>query len=292
MHFQTLLFQYTLQVKLYSLDFLDMTKLKYYIFIIIYLLFFKNINAQILNLDRVVNDSMTKPWYVLVSGYISFDKQSRNIADVSGYTEMVIKRKNNFGYVYIGQYDGTLSQGSFIQNEGYFQFRYRDLDTRVKSMEAFAQYQWNGIWGMESRFLIGANFRQRLFVNKNADGFLSLGLFHQNERWNYSGVELNQNVFNLQDKVLDNGIRSNFNVKVAKKLFKNCDFVIQNVIQTNIYKLSVNPRIRWFVIAELTYDINNRFQITYAYDHMYNQQPIVPINKLYFGTSLNLSIKL
>jgi len=119
------------------------------------------LQAQILNVDREILDSMPKNWYGLISGSLSQDKQKFDIQDISLYTESVIKRKNGTGITYVGQVDATVSGKQILQNEGYFQLKHRDLDKRKSSLEYFLQYQWNGAWGMQSRALVGLNLRNR-----------------------------------------------------------------------------------------------------------------------------------
>lgn len=268
---------------------LESLKFKPVVFILVFVFSIQS-NAQILIIDRVVNDSMSKNWYALIAASASFDKQKNDLIDVSLYSESVVKLKNAYGIVYVGQYDGTLSEYNFVKDEGYFQVRYRDLDTRIKSMELFLQYQWNGIWGMENRKLVGGNFRRRLFTNKNADGYLGLGTFYQSERWNYNGVEHIENTDLLKQNKYNDGFRSNLYLKVAKKIFKNCDLVVQNTIQSNLIGISQKPDIRWSAQAALTYDINKNFQLKYIYDHMYNQAPVVPINKFYYSYKFSINL--
>jgi hypothetical protein len=262
------------------------------VLLIFFMILFNSVNcfAQILNIDRVINDSMSKSWYIMLSGTVSFDKQSKDLIDVSNYAEFVKKFRNNYGFISIAQYDATLSQGHFIQDEGFFQIRYRDIDTRVNSFEAFIQNQWNGMWGLVQRNLIGGNYRRRLFVNKNADGYLGLGSFYQVEHWNYSAVENLPNAISSDEKRLNNGVRTNFYLKTAKKLFHNCDFVLENMIQTNLVEINSNPAVRWYAIATVSYDINQIFQLRLNYDQMYNQKPVVPIKNLYYGYKMSLNL--
>jgi hypothetical protein len=117
------------------------------------------LQAQILNVDREILDSMPKNWYGLISGSLSQDKQKFDIQDINLYTESVIKRKNGTGITYVGQVDATVSGKQILQNEGYFQLKHRDLDKRKNSLEYFIQYQWNGAWGMQSRALVGLYLR-------------------------------------------------------------------------------------------------------------------------------------
>jgi hypothetical protein len=234
---------------------------------------------------------MTKKWYALVSGSFSKDKQKSEIQDFSIYTESVIKSKGSSGYTYIGQIDATLSGKEILQNEGFFQLKYRDLDRKKSSMEYYAQYQWNGAWGMISRSLIGLNFRERILEAKGYDLYIGIGTFYQHERWNYNGVkDLNAIPSNPKD-VLDRKLRLNSYVKGAIKLTPKCDFVCQTYFQSNTTTLLSNPGFRWFWSSEIVYNITDNWMLGFNYDQTYNQKNPVPIDKLYYGYLFNVSLK-
>ena len=75
------------------------------------------LQAQILNVDREILDSMPKNWYGLISGSLSQDKQKFDIQAINLYTESVIKRKNGTGITYVGQVDATVSGKQILQND-------------------------------------------------------------------------------------------------------------------------------------------------------------------------------
>lgn len=133
--------------------------------------------AQILNVDSELQDSLSKKRYLLLSGSFSHDKQKRSINDAKCYAELLQKTKNQYAGIFVGQVNTVLSGREMVQNEGFFQLRYRDLDTRKTSMEAYIQYQWNGLWGMQERKLAGMNVRQKVLDKKYGDFYVGLGGF-------------------------------------------------------------------------------------------------------------------
>lgn len=245
--------------------------------------------SQILNVDRILSDSMSKPWYFLNTGSFSQDKQKKNILDLSVYSEFVYRLSNEYGLIYIGQYDGAISSRSFLQNEGYFQFRYRDMDTRELSVESYIQYQWNGVWGLRDRRLFGANLRKELFAKRRYDGYAAIGGFYQSELWDYTGVEDEKLIPPFPIDITDVNLRGNVYLKLAGKISNSIDIALQNFIQYNVLHLHENPNLRWSSIAELTIDLNDHSQLTFAYDHMFNQHPVVPIKTYYYGFNTGFS---
>jgi hypothetical protein len=248
-------------------------------------------NAQILNIDREVEDSMKKPWYLLISGSFSKDKQKVDINDLSTYSEYVYKLKSNNAFTFIGQIDATVSGKQVLQNEGFFQVKHRDLDKRLNSFEYYLQYQWNGAWGMVSRKLVGVNFRRRILEKNGLDLYSGIGLFYQFEKWNFNGVTDTNLIPRGYDMVQESDIRTNFYIKGGLKLFKNCDFVTQTYFQSNMVDFLSNNQVRVYISSMLKYNINTNFQLGFNFDLTYNRNPPVPINSTYYGYLMNLGFK-
>ena len=249
------------------------------------------VQAQILNVDREILDSMPKNWYGLISGSLSQDKQKLDIRDINLYTESVIKQKNGTGITYVGQFDATISGKQILQNEGYFQLKHRDLDKRKNSLEYFLQYQWNGAWGMQSRALAGLNLRKRLFEEKGYDLYLGVGGFVQKEIWNYNGVADATKIPLNPRNIIDQQLRLNTYLKGAIKLSSKCDLVCQTYVQSNALSLIDNPKIRWYLSSEIVYNLTENWMLGFNFDHTYNQNNPVPIGKYYYGYLINLSFK-
>ena len=70
---------------------------------------------------------------------------------------------NDYFIMCLGTIKSLVNGRDIIQNKGYFQMRFRDDDTRRISPDGFAQYQWNGIQGMDYRALSGGNLRFRWY---------------------------------------------------------------------------------------------------------------------------------
>ncbi len=254
-------------------------------------LHFLTIKSQILNVDREVSDSMKKNWYGLVSGTFSKDKQKNNIQDLSLYTESVFRQKSNMAITYVGQIDVTLSAKDVIQNEGYFQIKWRDLDSRKKSIEIYSQFQWNGAWGLVERGLFGMNFRKRVIEHDGYDLYAGLGGFYQNEVWNYNGVaDLSKIPINPKN-IIDNQLRLNSYIKGAIKLSPKCDLVCQTYLQSDATALISDPKYRWYWSSEIIYNITKNWMIGFNYDHTLNKKNPVPVDVYFYGYQANLSLK-
>ena len=158
--------------------------------IIAFTLFSSPLFSQILYVDRITQtDSITSKWAGFTDVSFSSDKLKNNVLDGSTKFELNHFFENNYFIVGTISNDITLNGKEVIQNEGFIQIRYRDMDTREWSTEAFVQYQWNGALGMEYREVLGSNIRKRFFEKKKVDLYAGLGVFYELEQWNWNGVE-------------------------------------------------------------------------------------------------------
>ena len=119
--------------------------------------------SQVLNIDREIsNDSSSKKNEFSGLLTLSSDKQKNNIIDFSTNLEFDRNFKNKYVLISYFRNDAVFYGKSNVQNEGLLHIRYRDRDTRKISPEEFVQFQWNGAWGLESRYLAGMNIRMKI----------------------------------------------------------------------------------------------------------------------------------
>lgn len=252
-------------------------------------LFTYSLSAQILNIDREgIDDTTSHKWSLNGSLSLSSDKQRNNLVDIGSNMELGRYFKNK--YVLIGQSrtDLLFAGKNTIQNQGQFHLRYRDNDTRKLSIELFLQDQWNGAWGMEYRFLQGVNLRIKLHDKAGSDLYTAVGLFHEQERWNWSGVKTTVPP-NATDKRI-NKIRLNNYVKYAKKLSEILDISLLAYLQFPIQGVFIKPR--WYQETNLYIHANKHLNFLIHWDHIYDEQRLVPIENFYYSFSTGLQFKL
>ena len=135
----------------------------------IILLLCNSVQAQILNVDRENGtDTIPKKFKASVIASFASDKQKSNFLEFSNTTELDYFLKNNYFFILLNQTDLAFNGNKSIENNGFIQIRFRDKDTRVVALDAFTQFQWNGILGMENRSLLGANCRINCLEKKKS----------------------------------------------------------------------------------------------------------------------------
>lgn len=260
------------------------------LFLLCFCFIWNKLDAQILNIDReFAADSLRKNWDFCGGINFSSDKQKKNILDLNTSLEFDRFFKNK--HVLLGMFKNDLvySGMSKIQNEGMLHIRYRDNDQRKFSTELYAQYQWNGAWGMEYRYLYGSNLRFKLFDKNKSDFYAGIGLFHENERWNYSGVAddvLAQNTSKIERQMF----RLNTYLKSSFKLSKSVDCSIVSYLQMPVNSNFKN--LRWFLDANVYYRATDKFSFFVHWDHFSDAYRVVPIQTFYYSYSTGLMVNL
>lgn len=238
--------------------------------------------CQILNVDRENEDADLQKSYWLLSASLGKDKQVQDIQDINVYIENIqLLGIKGYGITTMIQYDATILESNEVQNEGFFQLRYRDLDMRKLSADPFAQYQWNGLWGMDKRILYGANARFRIFDTEGEDSYFGFGLFRQIEEWTGKAGTVD-----------DDQCRINCNLKIATRITDKLDFVNQLYYQIPFNLSKVNFDYRIYNYYELVYEIDHQFQVGFNVDLLYNNLPLGDIEKLMYGYGFNFRVLL
>ncbi len=256
-----------------------------YLLSIIGVLIYSSTFAQILNVDREIGGDTTKKNVTgSLLGTFSSDKLRGNLIDLSTKSEIDKYFKNN--YILIAQLnnDVTILKKEILQNEGYFHLRLRDNDKRKYSIESYLQYQWNGTLGMEYRNVIGSNFRIKMFDKENKDLYYGIGIFHENERWNYNAVEGAR----VNEKKYRSIYRLNNYIKYAYKLNESIDFTFLTYIQMPINKYFSN--VRWYLESNAQFKITNNLSFILHWDHTLDNYRVVPISNFYYSTSIGFQI--
>ncbi len=260
------------------------------VFVFFKVIFITNINAQVLNVDRENGqDSIKKNVMASIAFSFSSDKQKNRFIEFSNINELDYFLKNKYLFLLINEADISYNGKKAIENNGYVQVRFRDNDSRKISPDAYCQFQWNGILGMENRSLAGMNARF-LFVEKNkSDLFISVGTFYEIEKWN-SGLSS----YNYQNdsKIVVNRemFRLNLVVKSAFKMGNKIDFAATSYVQFPINSNFLKPR--WTFDSNLYFEITKHVNFLIHYDHSFDEYRALPIDSFYYAVNLGVQVKI
>lgn len=248
--------------------------------------------SQILNVDRE-NGQDTIKKKLAFSSVISFsiDKQKNNLLETSNNSELDVFTKKDRIWILLAHTDASFNGTKTLENNGYFQTRFRDNDTRKVAADFFLQYQWNGILGLQNRGLGGVNARFRLFEKKANDMYLSTGLFYEVEKWN---PELSSFGFDKTDlEVVHRQIpRLNIAFKTAHQFKKGIDISASSFVQFPMnqnFTNFLNPR--WFFDVNLFFKINKHLHFNIHYNHNLDNYRPFPIDDYYYSLIFGLQLQ-
>lgn len=262
------------------------------VFYIIFNFLLIQVNSQVLSIDRENGQDSIKR-KVAFSYNISFssDRQKKNLLEFSNQTELDVFLKRDKIIILLGQTDASFNGKTILENNGYFQFRLRDNDKKRIAPDYFAQYQWNGILGLQNRGLAGCNARFKFWDDKTDDLYMSIGAFYEVEKWNP-----NLSSFDWDSIELTNVIRKiprlNFSAKTAVQLKKGIDLSASTFVQfpmNDKFQHFLNPR--WFIDMNLFFEINRHLEMNIHYDHNFDTYRPLPIESYYYNLNLGFQFK-
>jgi len=190
--------------------------------------------------------------------------------------------KNNTIFIFLGRTDFAFNGNAALENNGYFQLRFRDNDTRLVYPDIFIQYQWNGVQGMEYRALVGANARIKWFKKNNADLYSKFGFFYEKEKWNPFLAAYNFSKDSVEI-VFRDLVRINTSLKIAKKIGSIVDFAMINYVQFPANKFFLQPR--WFLDFNLNIQFAKHWGFVVHFDHTYDSYRVLPIDNYFYSLS-------
>jgi hypothetical protein len=213
--------------------------------------------GQLVNIEnqRVQSDSLRTVTIIdLQYNYQNNNDEELSLVNFSATHQYKTKNLKNY-FLLLGNIDYSLANREELSNSGLIHFRYnRKLDKKLR-IEAFIQYQYNKILGVESRSLIGVGPRYK--INKSEKIIFYLGSLVMQE---FEKATDNTNTMSYQR--LSNYLSLSF-----KNTAKTLEFTAVVYYQPNCklwkdYRLSSQ--------ASLAFNITSKVQfvnsINYGYD--------------------------
>lgn len=245
-------------------------------------------NAQILNIDKsdTADYSPKAKFDMNLSAGLEIDKQHKTLYDATNKAEMMWQKKREL-LIGSASYRFTDNGDDDILNTGYFHLRFRHNYKNKFQPEAFLQYQWDSDRGLIYRYLAGANMRYNFWKGANWEINAGIGAMYEAEEWDYTAVDSSKLPVNT-NPVRNNLIKFNSYVRLDWKMSENSDIAFNVFLQTpfTAFHPRVAPGIQWNV------SFSKHFSFSIAFAGIYDQQPVVPIDKFYYSLSNSILFKL
>lgn len=260
-----------------------------HLFLLFFIGFTTLSQTQVLNIDREIEtDTTFRRVRATFSFNFSNDKQRRSLIDFTNSSEVDYFLKNNYLFILLSHTEVSFNGKQTLENNGFFQLRFRDNDSRKIAPDLFTQYQWNGVQGMERRALMGANARMRWLEKKQSDLYTSIGIFYESEKWSpfLSSYAFQKDSLGIVNR---NMFRLNTSAKFAFKIAKNIDFAGTTFVQFPLNSNFITPR--WFLDSNLYFTVNKHLGFTIHYDHNFDTYRPLPVDNYYYSLTTGIQLK-
>ncbi len=243
--------------------------------------------AQILNIDKSdTSDYVAKARTNFnFSTGLEVDKQKITLWDATNTAELMLQKKKEL-LIFAASYRFTYNGPDDILNAGYFHLRYRHNYKNRIQPETFLQFQWDNKRGLVYRALGGANLRYNFWKGDTWEFNAGLGLMYEEEKWNYDGVDSAKIPVNPVP-ITNRFIKLNSYVRFDWKASENSDLAVNIFVQTRpgSFHPRVAPHFQWNVNA------GKHLVLSFAFTGIYDQAPVVPIDKFYYSFSNSILVK-
>lgn len=248
--------------------------IKHYFFINLFLFITFSTSAQILNVEKSRLDSGDSIHWV---GNIALEYQliNQQIKTQGGGLKTNFARIGKINdLILISDLSFLNSEGFNLLQNGFAHGRIEFLKNKKLSYEAFAQWQFDQVKGMNERFIIGGNLRFTPIENDTDRFAIGLGTFYENEDWYW---EQTQNEETIVTKAHPSIARWNFYLTYRSDLTETIFFNITTYYQS---KYDALDEFRISALANLNFKISDNLYFNNNFTLWYENKPYVPIDKL------------
>lgn len=263
-------------------------KCSFYIMVVALFLYPKMAACQILNIDKSdTSDYMNKAKtsFQFNSG-LEIDRQQTTLWDGTNSAEIMIQKKKEL-FIFSGNYRFTYDGPTDILNSGFIHLRFRHNYKNKYQPETFVQYQWDNQRGLLYRALAGANIRYNIWKSDKWDFNAGLGLFYEEEKWNYNGVDSTKLPTNTTP-IINQLIKVNSYIRFDWKSSANSDIAFNIFFQTlpNKFSPRIAPHIQWNILA------GKHLGFSISFSGVYDDAPVVPIHQFNYNISNSILVKI
>lgn len=214
------------------------------------LLFYKKTSiCQIVNIEkeRIRNhDSAIVVGKLSATLNISDNKKVLISSDINPHLQI---KKNKHLFLTIAQWEFSTLDKSTINNGGYVHLRYNYAIASKIKLDVFTQFQYNKVWNMPLRYLLGAGPRIKLLdIQNNKLFFGPLYMFELQEEGSTHQTQYNHRLSSYVS----------WNINKSPFLFFAGTFYYQPLIANfNNYRMSTLVELNFTITKHFTFD--NRF---------------------------------
>ena len=171
--------------------------------------------------------------------------------------------------------------GGFV----YARFK-NELDKKLV-LEYYGQVHWAEARGLERKYAGGANVRYRIRKSPKLGIFVGTGPFYEYERWNYTAVaddRLPMDPIDIEKSALKWNTYVSYKQWVHEKVFVDVSLYHQ------AEPASFFSAQRFASSTRVGYQLTKSLQLVLIYQNLYDEAPVVPVDKWFHRAVLSVSV--
>lgn len=226
-----------------------------------------------------------------VKGAIQPDVSWRNLRDnlleIENRVNITFRRERH-AWTFANQVEYTRLGREDVLSGGYLFGEFRDLNDNRYVTEVYAELHWQSPRGLRRKVAGGYNARLRLRKEPTSAAFLGLGLFYEYEEWTYRGVPDGRRPEIVPALTITRRVKANAYASLKQGLTEDIFLDVSGYVQAPLNGDLTRPRLA--LSAQVRYQIRTYLAFQLGYRNLYDQAPVVPVDKLFnrfdFGISL------
>ena len=209
------------------------------------------------------------------------------LIEIKSSSDITLRLKEN-RITFANNFEYTIFGKDKIASEGFAYVEYKKLTGNQKLLiEPFVFAQWQQLRGLKFKYSVGSNLRWRIIYSEEMGLFSGVGVLFENELWNYDGTSNLALIPNNAEDIKISKIRGSSYLSFKNKVGESI------ILDLSIYYLPSieNPftDYRLASSSEIIYKFNKNVGLSILYQNIYDNKPVVPIDKLFNDITLGLA---
>ena len=246
-----------------------------FVFISIFLLL-PDVNAQLLNVERIRMDPDTTGWNGDISVDLSLNRLNDRVIRLNNTSNTSYQTEQHI-YLLLTSLELVSIDGNSLVSSGYVHLRSQFLRKKTFSPELFFQHQYNENLGLKNRTLIGSGVRYSFLDRSRIVGNLFTGVMFEHEKWG----------LRTDEEVLRNLLKSTSTVSVTGQITPETRLLLIGYYQIRP-EYPLEPRAT--LESELLIRISRLFSLSVNYTMTYDTDPVIDIRGLTYELTNGLLI--
>lgn len=236
----------------------------------------QELNAQLLNVERIRMDPDTTGWAGDIGFNLSLNRLSDQVVRMSTDSNLSYQSEQHT-WMLLSDLNLVNVDGRSLVSNGYVHLRSRLFRNRKVSPELFLQYQQNANLGLNQRALAGSGLRYSFLNRSRINGSVFSGLMAEHEEWALRGDEA----------VTRNFVKSTTNISLSGEISPETNLQLIGYYQTRPDR-PFEPRVT--LESELLFRISRLLSFSVTFSMTYDADPVIEIRKLTYTLENGLVI--